>query len=259
MIKGYGLHTGVVSEVRFYLEEGPVRFRRGKTEIEAHVSNVINTERCTVLGKSGETLAVVEHLLAALYVRGWWKNLVIEVSDRELPILDGSAQGWLEPLSALGPAPEAPEPYQLRQALDVSLGQSKFSAHPGQAALKVSIDFNHPMIGKQSWSGDPNSFHELLSARTFGFLHELEYLRSKGLASQASLENAIVFDEKGALQALRYPNEPVRHKAVDALGDLYLLGKPLNASLAIVRGSHHLHVAFVQQLFEQFGRPDETA
>ncbi len=259
MIKGYGLHTGVFSEVRFHLDEGPVRFRRAKVEIEAHVSNVISTERCTVLGKSGETLAVVEHLLAALHVRGWWKNLVIEVSDKEIPILDGSAQGWLEPLADLGKAPEFPKAFNLTKPFELTIEQSSLKANPGHAQLKVEIAFDHPMIGEQIWSGEPASYHEVLDARTFGFLHELEYLREKGLASHASLENAIVFDEKGALQALRYANEPVRHKAVDALGDLYLLGKPLCASLNIVRGSHHLHIAFVRELLKQFGTIHETA
>lgn len=248
MIKGFGLHTGVFSEVHFHPAEGPVRFRLNKTEIEARVNNVVSTERCTVLGKDGKTLAVVEHLLAALHVLGWWQNLLIEVSDRELPILDGSAQGWLEPLSQLGKPPQPPDAFVLKEPLDVNLDSSRLRASPGKAQLKVAINFDHPMIGEQQWSGLPEQYPEVLAARTFGFLHELEYLRSKGLASQASLENAIVFDEKGALQALRFDNEPVRHKALDALGDLYLFGQPLSASLTIERGSHHLHVAFVKHL-----------
>ncbi len=248
MIQGYGLHTGVKSEVRFFIEEGPVRFVRNGVSIEASVANVINTQRCTVLAKNNQQIALVEHLLAALHVKSWWRNLVIEVSDQELPILDGSAQGWLEAIEDLGEHPDIPDAYTINQNFRHEKGQSYIAAAQGETKLTASIEFEHPAIGKQSWQGSPESYADLLNARTFGFLSELEYLRSQGLASQASLENAIVFDESGALQPLRHQNEPVRHKALDALGDFFLLGQPIRANITIMRGSHELHTHFIRKL-----------
>lgn len=260
MIKGFGLHSGANSEVRFFLEEGPVRFLRNGKSIAAWVPNVSKTERCTLLSDNGEQLALVEHVLAALHITGWWKNLVIEVTGPELPILDGSALGWLEAIEALGEAPESPETLQLQEPFKLELNSSSISTLPnpvGNLELTVGIEFDHPAIGKQQWSGSPESYSELLSARTFGFLAELEYLKKQGLASRAGLENAIVFSESGALQELRFHNEPVRHKALDALGDLFLIGRPLSAKLDIMRGSHALHVAFARQVWqENLQRPD---
>jgi UDP-3-O-[3-hydroxymyristoyl] N-acetylglucosamine deacetylase len=114
--------------------------------------------------------------------------------------------------------------------------------------LSVAVDYDHPAIGSQAWEGTPETYLELLSARTFGFLKEYEMLRKQGLASHVSLENAIVFDENGTLSPLRFPNEPVRHKALDVLGDFFLLGKPLLGSLSVARGSHAAHVTFMRQL-----------
>lgn len=248
MIQGYGLHTGVKSEVRFFIEDGPVRFMRNGVSIEASIDNVSNTQRCTVLAKDNQHIALVEHLLAVLHVKGWWRNLVIEVSDQELPILDGSAQGWLEAINELGTAPKKPDFFTISKAIRHEKGSSYIEAAQGEAKLTANIEFEHPAIGRQSWQGRPESYADLLNARTFGFLSELEYLRSQGLASQASLENAIVFDESGALQPLRHQNEPVRHKALDALGDFFLLGQPIRANITIMRGSHELHTHFIRKL-----------
>ena len=253
MIKGFGLHTGIDCEVRLFVEEGPVRFIRNGVSIAAHVSKVSKTERCTILSQENESVAVTEHLLAALHVKGWWRNLVIELTGPELPILDGSAQGWLDLIDTLGEAPEVPEPLELNESFTVTTGESSLTARPsfeGGLGLNVNIDFDHPAIGKQQWVGASENFKDVLDARTFGFLAELEYLKKQGLATRANLENAIVFNESGALQELRYQNEPVRHKALDALGDLFLIGRPLSAKLDIMRGSHALHVAFAQKIWQ---------
>jgi UDP-3-O-[3-hydroxymyristoyl] N-acetylglucosamine deacetylase len=264
MLSGYGLHTGVFSEVRLHRTEGGVRFLRQGTEIPALLESVIATPRCTILGKDNEKIALVEHLLAALHVAGWWEGVLIEVSGEEIPILDGSAQPWVEEVRALGEPPVQKSVYRVNQEFSRGAGVKGgkgelqispapllpfLSIEPGETTrLSVLVDYDHPAIGGQTWEGTPETYAELLSARTFGFLKEYETLRKQGLATHVSLENAIVFHENGTLSPLRFHNEPVRHKALDVLGDFFLLGKPLLGRLSVERGSHHAHVAFMREL-----------
>jgi UDP-3-O-[3-hydroxymyristoyl] N-acetylglucosamine deacetylase len=248
MLSGHGLHSGSFCRVFFHPAEGPVRFLRQGQYIPATLESVVATPRCTVLGNGGARLALVEHLLAALLVSGWWQGLVIEASSEELPILDGSAAPWLEPIGSLGPPPPRPRALELKTSAHWQEGDSSISLKPGKSWLEVAVDYDHPAIGRQSWSGPPENYPDLLNARTFGFLSELEALRAAGLAAHASLENAIVFDNTRPMQPLRHPQEPVRHKALDALGDFFLLGRPVQGRLEIKRGSHQAHVAFMRQL-----------
>ncbi len=252
MLSGYGLHTGGFSKVRLHHAEGGVSFRLGQTEIPARLESVVATPRCTVLGQNGVNLALVEHLLAALYVKSWWSNIVIEVEGNELPILDGSAEPWLEEIEKLGHPPASPQPLAT-SPLDYQQGDSQIRLGSDGTSLSVSIDFPHPAIGKQTWQGTPETFETLLAARTFGFKHEYEVLRSQGLASHVSLENAIVFDDAGPLIPLRFADEPVRHKALDVLGDFFLLGNPLHGKLMVSRGSHQHHIAFMKQISKNLG------
>ncbi len=264
MISGYGLHTGQVSTVHLHHTEGPVRFLRNGVEIPALLDYVTGTPRSTILGKDNEKVIMVEHLLAALHIAGWWQGVLIEVSGEELPMLDGSAQGWIEEVRGLG-VPPVPslgfsvikpfrggerEEEEKRGKINISSSPPLplLTVEPGSTHLTVSIDFDHPAIGHQNWAGTPETYVELLSARTFGFLKDYETLRSQGLASHVTLENAIVFGENGSLSPLRFENEPVRHKALDVLGDFFLLGKPLLGRLEVARGSHAAHVTFMRQL-----------
>lgn len=251
MISGYGLHTGVPSWVHLHRAEGPVRFRRGKQEIPARLEYVTGTQRSTTLGSGGYGVTTVEHLLAALYVRGWWEGLVIEVSADELPILDGSALPWLSLIDDLGPPPALPQALVVNEPFSVQQGETRLSVRPGPQRLCSEIHFAHPAIGEMRWCGGAEAFGNLLSARTFGFLSDLEQLRASGLATAASLENAIVYGDEGPLTPLRVDDEPVRHKALDALGDFYLLGRPLAGELEVVRGSHGAHVHFARALLQE--------
>ena len=122
---------------------------------------------------------------------------------------------------------------------------------PGEHSLCTKIEFPHPAIGHQARCGSPDSFSSLFAARTFGFLSEAEELKKAGLALGASLENAIVFDDVGPLRPLRFPDELARHKALDALGDMFLLGFPLEGKVTVIRGSHKLHVDFLKELFSE--------
>lgn len=253
-VTGVGVHSGVTCSVRLHRAEGPLRFRRAGTLVDAHVSRVASTDRAVTLSADGERVSLVEHLLAALRISGFYQGVVIEASAEELPILDGSARPWLEAIAELGEPPPAPSALVPSAALKVTRGASSARVEPGPEQLSCHIDFEHPAIGRQRWSGEPRSYPELLAARTFGLLAEAEALVGRGLARGASLEHAIVFGDDGPLRPLRFEDEPVRHKALDALGDLALLGRPLGATLQIERGSHALHHALMLALLKQTER-----
>lgn len=251
MISGYGLHTGAPSWVHLHRAEGGVRFRRGQQEIPVQLESVSDTRRSTTLARSGYQVTTVEHLLAALHVRGWWRGLIIEVSADEVPILDGSAAPWLALIDELGEPPAPPQGFSVGETFTLQQGDALCRVRPGPARLCAEIHFAHPAIGQQRWCGGPEDFENVLPARTFGFLSDLEKLRAHGLATAASLENAIVYGDDGPLSPLRFEDEPVRHKALDALGDFYLLGRPLLGELEVVRGSHQAHVHFARTLLRE--------
>jgi UDP-3-O-[3-hydroxymyristoyl] N-acetylglucosamine deacetylase len=255
-VTGVGLHSGETCRAYLHRDDGPLRFRRGRAEVVARVTNVAATDRAVTLAADGARVSLVEHLLAALRLRGFYTGVVVETSAEELPILDGSAAPWLEAVAALGEPPEAPPPLVPAAPVEVALGASLARVEPGDERLDVSIEFAHPAIGAQRWSGGPKDYAELASARTFGFLGEAESLRARGLVRGASLEHAIVFADDGPLRPLRFPDEPVRHKALDAIGDLALLGRPLQAHVTLQRGSHRLHHALMSLLLSASELPE---
>lgn len=257
MIAGVGIHGGRACRVSLHLDDGPLRFRRRGVEIPARVEAVAGTDRCVVLASGSTRVAMVEHLLAALTVSGFWSGVVAEVDGDELPILDGSAVPWCEEIAGLGEPPPAPAPLVATAPVRIDIDSASAELAPGAPTLDVHVDFPHPALGRQRWTGGPAEWAELLDARTFGFLSELESLRRAGLAIGASTENAIVFDDVGPLGPLRHADEPVRHKALDLLGDLALLGRPLWASLRVKRGSHRLHVNLMRHL-SRLPQPQEA-
>lgn len=246
-IRGIGLHSGEQGTVRFHSADGPVRFRAGQLEFRPLASSVLDTTRCTVIGHHDLRLMTVEHLLAALYIRGIWEGLVIEVSGPEIPILDGSAQEWLAALQGI-PA-GGPRPQPLSGTIRIGEGRSSVLAQPAETfLLTATILFPHPKIGYQQVQCPPTKLEELASARTFGFLSEVETMRAKGLIKGASLENALVFSEHDFVNIPRMLHEPVWHKALDFLGDLYLAGRPYQGRFVVHRGSHRLHVELAKLL-----------
>lgn len=247
-VAGVGIHSGRACEVRLHRVDGPVRFLRNGTTIPADVSAVASTERCTTLAAGAERVAMVEHLLAALRVTGWWSGVAVEASAEELPILDGSAEPWLEPIRALGTPPEPPAELAPERPIVAERGLSMVRWEAGPTEVCAHIEFDHPAIGAQTWCGGPDRWAEVLAARTFGFVSEADALLDRGLARGASVENAIVFLEEGPLRPLRTPQEPVRHKVLDLLGDLFLLGRPLAGRITANRGSHALHLDFMRSL-----------
>lgn len=252
-LTGIGVHGGHRATVRLIRREGPVRLRCGTREIEPTVASVISTRAATVLGADGVRVAMVEHLFAALHVRDVWSGLLIEVEGDELPILDGSAAPWDDALQELGPFPAPPAPFRGTGSVRREDG-AEAALESGSRGVDARIAFGHVAIGEQRWTGGPDAWPDLLPARTFGFAAEVGALRAAGFARGASRENAIVVGDHGPLDPLRFPDEPVRHKALDALGDLYLLGRPFAGRLRVDRAGHDLHERLVRSVSDAVSR-----
>ncbi|HEY6089408.1 MAG TPA: UDP-3-O-acyl-N-acetylglucosamine deacetylase [Gemmatimonadaceae bacterium] len=259
-LEGIGLHLGITCKLTFQparSRQGIV-FRRtdcpGQPRIRAHVSEVSSSERRTQLGKGDQAVHTVEHVLAAVSGMGI-DDITIDMNGPEPPILDGSAAPFLAALSEAGLASVEGEPEFLRLTEPVRIidGASVYEAYPHEGLeLDVTIEFPHPLIGKQSRSFTitQDSFaSELSRARTFGFVHEVDALRAKGLIKGASLDNAVVLDDSDILSgALRWKDEFVRHKAMDCVGDLALAGARVQARIVAVKPSHRGTVTLVREM-----------
>ncbi|GAB4240160.1 MAG: UDP-3-O-acyl-N-acetylglucosamine deacetylase [Acidobacteriota bacterium] len=260
-VEGVGLHSG--QPVRVTLRPAPpdsgIRFRRVDLQnfvIEAHRRWVSRVVLATTLMKRGVMISTVEHLLSAVYGCGI-DNLVVDLDALELPILDGSARPWVEALDAAGVVSQPAERSYLvvQKELRITDGDRWVSLEPApRFAVDYTIDFPHPVIGRQHISLEitPETYRrELCWARTFGFLAEVEELRRQGLARGGSLENAVVLTETGVLNGdLRAPDEFVRHKALDLIGDVSLCGAPLLGRLRAHRAGHALHTRLAAALAE---------
>lgn len=258
-LSGIGVHSGLNSTVHIHQDADPtqpIRFYRNGKFIAAHINWVVSTERTTTLGDvSGLVrISLVEHILAALYIANRWSGLIIEVSQEELPILDGSAQPWHDLISELGNKPEPIQPLKLSKPYRYERDGSTISVTPTteETAVNASIDFEHPAIGQQDWSGKTKDFIDLLPARTFVLNEWLEELQAKNLGLGIREDNCAIIKDTSDLDKLyRFKNEAVMHKALDALGDLFLLGAPLAGEIHVNRGSHRLHVAFARLIQQE--------
>ena len=252
-VHGLGLHRGEATRVR--LRPAPVNHGRiflvQGVQIPATVQYVVDTRLATTLGTDGVRVGMVEHLCAALYACGV-DNVVIEVDGGEVPVLDGSARLWVNCLQAAGlRAQGAPrQALRLDAPVRVEHQDSWIELHPHPALhLEVGVHFDHPSIGTQRWQGSLPRFQEELSwARTFGFYRDAQALRAAGLARGASLENTLVYADEGAMDAARASDEVVRHKALDIVGDLALLGRPVHGQLRAWKAGHALHLELVRRL-----------
>jgi UDP-3-O-[3-hydroxymyristoyl] N-acetylglucosamine deacetylase/3-hydroxyacyl-[acyl-carrier-protein] dehydratase len=254
-LEGVGMHTGVVSRVTFLGGEpgGGIVFRRtdlaGAPTIPAQLGSVSGVERRTVLSANGAEVHTVEHILAALHAFDV-DDAVVEITGPEPPILDGSFQPFVDAVRRAEPVEHGGEAFQytVNEPFAVREGEASYLVGPA-AALRISttIEFPHPLIGRQSGCYDitAEAFErELAPARTFGFVREVEKLRAKGLIAGASTANAIVLDEQGVVDnTLRWPDEFVRHKAADLVGDLALVGGRIHAFIVADRPSHRGNVA----------------
>jgi UDP-3-O-[3-hydroxymyristoyl] N-acetylglucosamine deacetylase / 3-hydroxyacyl-[acyl-carrier-protein] dehydratase len=271
-LRGIGVHSGEESilTVRPAPEGRGIVFRRtdleGNPEVPADLDHVADTDLGTTLS-AGEGLAsvhTVEHVLAALYMGGV-TNAVVDLHGAEPPILDGSFQPYLEALKQVGTREQegSPPVLKVRRPFTVETGKgaSYVAAPANDFRASVTIDFPHPAIGRQfgSFALDPETFaRELAPARTFGFREEAEALRERGLARGSSLENTIVLDADGVMNdGLRFPDEFLRHKVGDLVGDLALLGARIEGHLVAERPSHLGNVKLARTLLEETRRSAE--
>ncbi|MBX3175577.1 MAG: bifunctional UDP-3-O-[3-hydroxymyristoyl] N-acetylglucosamine deacetylase/3-hydroxyacyl-ACP dehydratase [Gemmatimonadaceae bacterium] len=269
-LTGVGLHMGRTCGLRFL--PAPVgsglRFRRtdlaGNPETPAHHRVAVAAERRTQLGEGEGALHTVEHVLAAVAGLGI-DDLVIEMDAAEPPIMDGSAEPFRLALVEAGVVEHGgmADVLHLAEPVRVVDGESVYVAHPAETLeLEVKIDFAHPLIGAQEgrWTVTSESFsRELSAARTFGMLSWVEGLRAKGLIQGASAENTIVLDETGVVgTTLRWPDEFVRHKAMDVVGDLALAGSRVAARITATKPSHRGTVTLLREMLAH-ARPASTA
>lgn len=259
-VQGIGLHLGRPCTLTFEPAQagGGVRFRRvdlpGAPITRAHVDAAIAAERRTQLGEGEGALHTVEHVLAAVAGLGI-DDVTIAMDSAEPPIMDGSAEPFRIALVQAGLREQEGQPtvLRLRESVRVVDGESVYVAHPAEELeLDVTIDFPHPRIGTQrgSWRVTPEGFsRELSPARTFGMLSWVEDLRAKGLIQGASKENTIVLDGTDVVgTTLRWPDEFVRHKAMDVVGDLALAGMRIAARITATKPSHRGTVTLVREM-----------
>ncbi|PHM09639.1 UDP-3-O-acyl-N-acetylglucosamine deacetylase [Nostoc sp. 'Peltigera malacea cyanobiont' DB3992] len=267
---GVGLHSGVNTQVRILpAEAGSGRYfvRVDLPDlpiIPAQVAAVNHTVLSTQLGKGEVYVRTVEHLLAALSSMGV-DNARIEIDGSEVPLLDGSASVWTDNIAQVGlvsqPVNNQEVPLAITEPIWVYQGDAFVCALPApETRFSYGIDFDLPAIGNQwhSWlltaeleNASASFATEIAPARTFGLLHQIEHLQKTGLIKGGSLDNALVCGPEGWLNPpLRFANEPVRHKILDLVGDLSLLGTFPRAHFLAYKASHNLHIQLAQKILD---------
>jgi len=256
---GVGLHTG--ASVNLKVVPAPpdtgLVFQRVDLDnfrIEANIKNVARVAYATTLMKQGVLLSTVEHLLSSLYIFGI-DNASIEINNLEVPILDGSALEFVTKIQQVGLKTQRAKRKFLviQKALHLKDRDKTISILPAKSfQISYTIDFRHPLIGRQSFEFEASAdtfAKEIAPARTFGFFHEVEELRKNGLVRGGSLENAVVLTEDGILNAiLRFKDEFVRHKILDSIGDLSLIGRPLIGRIVAHKAGHAMHTHLVSKI-----------
>ncbi len=275
-VVGIGLHKGVPVKLRLEPlgeNSGIIFYRSDKgITIPLKPDFVVDTKMATVIGDKGVVISTIEHLMSAVYAFGI-DNLRIIVDNDEIPILDGSANSFVMMIKEAGikELQESKKFLKITKEVEIKEGEKYVKLIPGN---KINFDFeiyfDHPLIGKQRYKFDFSTkkyIEEIARARTFGFLKEVQYLRSIGLALGGSLENAVVLDEKTILnENLRFSNEFVRHKILDAVGDMSLLGYNFIGEYKAFASGHYLnHLLTLKAIEEEayeivtFGKQEELA
>ena len=262
-ISGIGLHTGVRVNVRVCPARANmgILFRRIDLEgfaIEAQSRHVARVSYATSLMKKGVLISTTEHLLSALAGLKV-DNAVVEIDNLELPILDGSALPFVRLIQEVGLRRQrARRTYvKVTKPVEVVDGAKRIAVYPAETFdITYRIVFSHPLIGEQVLERVPglaNYETEIAPARSFGFLEEVEMLRKNGLIRGGSLENAVVLTREGVLnpEGLRFPDEFCRHKVLDLIGDLALLGRPVLGHVVAERAGHAMHAQLVSRLLRE--------
>jgi UDP-3-O-[3-hydroxymyristoyl] N-acetylglucosamine deacetylase len=257
--EGIGLHTGYSVELtlRPAPPETGIRFRRTDLknfEIEALRTHVAKVSYATTLMKKGVMISTVEHLLSTIYGLGI-DNLYLDLNSMEVPILDGSGKLFMEGILKAGIVEqnEMRKYLVVEKPIEVRQGDKLAGVYPDPVPRATYIiDFEHEAIGSQKIQLEltPESYRrEIGTARTFGFISDVEYLKSLGLIRGGSLDNAVVLDSSGIVNNdLRFPDEFVRHKLLDLLGDISLTGRPIIGHLYAERAGHAIHTALADQI-----------
>jgi UDP-3-O-[3-hydroxymyristoyl] N-acetylglucosamine deacetylase len=265
---GVGLHTG--HKARISLRPAPVDtgivFRRvdlaSPVDIPARADLVSDTRLASCLERAGARVHTVEHLMSALAGLGI-DNAYVDLDAAEVPIMDGSASPYVLLIQQAGIVQQAAPKRFLRVVRRVEVREgdkwARLDPYDGYK-LSISIEFKHPVIERSTQSvevdfADTSYLKEIARARTFGFMHEVENLRESGLALGGGLDNAVVLDEYRVLNAegLRFADEFIRHKLLDAIGDLYLLGKPVLGAFAAHKSGHALNNRLLRALLAEKG------
>jgi len=259
---GIGLHSGrkVTLSLRPASAGTGIRFRRldlGGLEVPAEINHLGAINYATGLTRDAVQVETVEHLLAAVVSLGV-DNLTVELNSPEVPIMDGSASPFVYLIQEAGvKALDAPRCYlKVHRPISLTAGDKRIAIYPSDHfKVTYSIAYDHPLLRHQSrtirLSGE-SFVDEIAPARTFTFLKEVEMLRRQGLALGGSLENAIVIGDTGVLNSgLRFDDEFVRHKILDVIGDMALVGYPMIGHLVAHRGGHALHTAFAKKILEE--------
>jgi UDP-3-O-[3-hydroxymyristoyl] N-acetylglucosamine deacetylase len=260
-VAGIGLHSG--NKVNLTLKPAPanfgIRFRRtdlGDHEVPATVNNLAGIQLATGLARNSVSVETVEHLLAALVSVGV-DNIIVELNSPEVPIMDGSAAPFIYLIHEAGVKTlQAARKYlKIVRPIALSRGDKRIALYPSDHfKVTYSISYDHPLLRHQSRTQritEELFAEDVAPARTFTFLKDVEMLRQNGLALGGSLENAIVLGETGVLNALRFDDEFVRHKILDAVGDLALVGYPVIGHLVAHRAGHALHTEFATKILEE--------
>ncbi|MBN1364036.1 MAG: UDP-3-O-acyl-N-acetylglucosamine deacetylase [Syntrophaceae bacterium] len=259
-----GLHTGRKINMKIkpaLVDTGIVFVRRDLPDsdpIPARYDNVCNTTLATTLGSNGVTVSTVEHLLSAFSGMGV-DNAVVELDSFEVPVMDGSALPFVKMLKEVGTRVHKKSKKMLivKKPVSVNNGDASAMLMPlDEFKITYEIDFKHPVIGKQSYEmvfSDEEYEKNICAAQTFGFLKDLEFLQAKGLALGGSLKNAIVLDDKKIInkEGQRIPNVFVKHKILDAIGDLFLLGMPIIGHFVAYKSGHHLNNLLLRELMSK--------
>ena len=261
-LSGIGLHSGRHARVVLHPAEADHGIVFWRTDVDAFVPAVAEAagrfDHATSLGERGREVGTVEHLLSAAFGAGL-DNLLVEVDGPEVPILDGSALPWLDAFAKAGlaPLPALRAPFSPERVLAVpGAGGKRLEIRPARdLRVTYTIDFPNPAIGRQALTVvlSPATYaSHVAPARTFGFLSEYETLKAHGLARGASAENCIVLGEDRVESgALRFPDEFVRHKVLDLLGDLALVGRPVTGHVVAHKAGHAMHAALAALLREE--------
>lgn len=261
--EGVGLHSG--QKVRVKLHPAPAHYGlcfwrsdiAGAEPFSLSPENVIDVRHATTIGKGESRVRTVEHLLSALHGLGV-DNLLVEVEGEELPAMDGSAYAFVLLLERAGLVnhKEAKEYYRVKAPIKIDLGHRRVEVFPSNAfSISYTMDFNHPYLDREeaSFVISPALYKtEIAKARTYGFLKDLAMLRAHGLALGGTLENALLIGDQGVLNGgYRLPDELVRHKLLDLIGDLYVLGKPLLGHVEAYCSGHDLNYQLVDEIYYQ--------